>query len=166
MQWQHGAYTLFRNGSLLLDPIAVDGRQLVSDPCKLDNGMYSRYNQTELFKVLSAHNFHSCYIYIPLTTIQSYAVSTDPYHDVRRLDLKAFDGAPLQPMYIAYNPPEMLPSKTLNPLTTEAPKSKRQLSDGVSSPLSVQNLGLVNPDRWWWFGVFATSVGGLVMIYS
>lgn len=162
MQWQHGAYTMFQNGSLLLDPIAVDGRQLVSDPCKLDIGMYSRYNQSELFKVLPPYYISD----IPLTPIQSYAVSTDPYHNVRRLDLKAFDGAPLQPMYIAYNPPEMLPSKTLNPLTTEAPKSKRQLSDGVSSPLSVQNLGLVNPDRWWWFGVFATSVGGLVMVYS
>ena len=63
MQWQHGAYTMFQNGSLLLDPIAVDGRQLVSDPCKLDIGMYSRYNQSELFKVLSAPTFHSCYIY-------------------------------------------------------------------------------------------------------
>lgn len=123
----------------------------------ITNPSCSRYCQPLLFTPV---------IYIPLTPIQSYAVSTDPYHNVRRLDLKAFDGAPLQPMYIAYNPPEMLPSKTLNPLTTEAPKSKRQLSDGVSSPLSVQNLGLVNPDRWWWFGVFATSVGGLVMIYS
>ena len=75
MQWQHGAYTLFRNGSLLLDPIAVDGRQLVSDPCKLDIGMYSRYNQSELFKVLSAHNFHSCYIY-----------SADNYPVLRRFD--------------------------------------------------------------------------------
>ena len=75
MQWQHGAYTLFRNGSLFLDPIAVDGRQLVSDPCTLDTGMYSRYNQSELFKVLSAHTFNSCYIYF-----------TDTNPVVRRFD--------------------------------------------------------------------------------
>lgn len=51
MQWQHGTFTVNSNGSLTLTPYAVDGRQLLSDPCKYDVGRYTRYNQTELFKV-------------------------------------------------------------------------------------------------------------------
>lgn len=39
------------NGSLTLTPIAVDGRQLLSEPCNGDNAVYTRYNQTELMKV-------------------------------------------------------------------------------------------------------------------
>lgn len=53
MQWQHGAFTLFVNGSIVLNPIAVDGRQLLSDPCKKDIATYTRYNQTEFFKVFT-----------------------------------------------------------------------------------------------------------------
>jgi hypothetical protein len=51
MQWQHGSYAVFANGSLTLTPIAVDGRQLLSDPCKKDTGHYTRFNATERFKV-------------------------------------------------------------------------------------------------------------------
>lgn len=51
MQWQHGNFTVNGNGSLTLTPYAVDGRQLVSDPCKNDVGRYTIYNQTELFQV-------------------------------------------------------------------------------------------------------------------
>lgn len=39
------------NGSLSLTPISVDGRQLLSKPCDYEKGIYTRYNQTELFKV-------------------------------------------------------------------------------------------------------------------
>lgn len=51
MQWQHGTYTMEADGSLHLTPIAVDGRQLLSDPCTEETGIYTRYNQTELYKV-------------------------------------------------------------------------------------------------------------------
>ena len=154
MQWQHGAYTLFVNGSLSLTPIAVDGRQLLSDPCKHAVGTYTRYNQTQFFN--------------------KFSVYTDPYHDQRRLDLYAFDGAPLHPMYLAYNPPEMLPSDTLNPFHvqgSEGTKDKRQVGDdagGASYYMQalMQREGLANPDRWWWVGVVATSLGGFVMMYS
>ena len=52
MQWQHGTYVKNANGSLSLTPFGVDGRQLLSDPCNNKNGIYTRYNQSELFKVL------------------------------------------------------------------------------------------------------------------
>lgn len=51
MQFQHGTYSKAANGSLTLNPIAVDGRQLLSNPCSYDNAIYTRYNQTELFLV-------------------------------------------------------------------------------------------------------------------
>lgn len=51
MQWQHGKYQKNANGSLTLTPFAVDGRQLVSDPCEYDKSLYTRFRQTELMKV-------------------------------------------------------------------------------------------------------------------
>lgn len=51
MQWQHGKYKITENGSLILHPIAVDGRQLLSDPCKYPNSIYTRFNTTEIYNV-------------------------------------------------------------------------------------------------------------------
>lgn len=51
MQWQHGSYAVAFNGSLTLTPIAVDGRQLLSEPCQKDTGTYTRYNTTEHYEV-------------------------------------------------------------------------------------------------------------------
>ncbi|KAH3687960.1 hypothetical protein WICPIJ_001057 [Wickerhamomyces pijperi] len=97
--YQHGTYVKADNGSLTLTPIVVDGRQLLSDPCN-DGGIstYSRYNQTEFFK--------------------DHTVMVDPYYGRYKLTLYAFDGTPVQPLYLAYRPAMMLPTETLNP--TEA----------------------------------------------
>jgi hypothetical protein len=55
MQFQHGTVTSNADGSLDLTPFAVDGRQLLSDPCGgTDNkglATYTRYNQSETMKV-------------------------------------------------------------------------------------------------------------------
>lgn len=51
MQWQHGAFVKNADGSLDLTPIMTDGRQLLSEPCNGDHSIYTRYNQTETFKV-------------------------------------------------------------------------------------------------------------------
>lgn len=61
MQWQHGGWVKNADGSLTLTPLAVDGRQLLSDPCAGDNAIYTRYNQTETFKVggLVEHNMRN-----------------------------------------------------------------------------------------------------------
>lgn len=146
MQWQHGSYTLFVNGSLSLSPIAVDGRQLLSDPCKKAVSTYTRYNQTEFFK--------------------SFSVYKDPYHNEQRLDLYGFNGAPLHPMYLSYNPPEMLPSSLLNPVHSQT-REKRQVGDDAGYMQAIMRReGLVSPERWWWFGILATSVGGVVLMYT
>jgi len=155
MQWQHGTYSLPGNGSLVLTPFGVDGRQLTSSPCSYGDAIYIRYEQPELMK--------------------NYAVYTDPYHNVPRLDLYQFDGSPIQPMYLAASPPEMLPTQTLNP--TSAPsatgknKSRVKRQDGgdgnpAQERLESMNRNAIvtpkepfNPDHWWWAGVGLTALG-------
>ena len=166
IQWQHGTYTKNTNGSLSLKPIGVDGRQLLSDPCNYANSVYTRYNQSELFK--------------------SYQVLTDAYSKAQRLNLFAFDGAPLNPMYLAYQPPQMLPTQTLNPTSsatgggqassTGSSKLKKRfhggdehiVDDSFNAPLSRNALvkrrpkaAQIDADKWWWIGVGMTALGGI-----
>ncbi|KAI9795080.1 MAG: Reversal of tor2 lethality [Peltula sp. TS41687] len=153
MQFQHGTFTKTANGSLILTPFAVDGRQLLSDPCQYSNSIYTRYNQSENFL--------------------RYEVFKDPYHGVMRLNLYRFDGSPMNAMYLAYKPPQMLPTQTMNPTTsataaaqarqTGSGKVKRGLED-MSLPLNKhvlrkrqKDLG-VHADTWWWFGVALTAL--------
>ncbi|KAB8234134.1 Reversal of tor2 lethality [Aspergillus alliaceus] len=146
MQWQHGKFVLNSDGSLELTPIAVDGRQLLSEPCSSLKATYTRYNQTETFNV-----------------------SVDPYHGVRRLDLKSFDDSPMHPMYLVYSPPQMLPTTTLNPVS-ETGKSKRHVTRDTDRSTSLGNMirteELLNPDRWLWIGVLVTALGGITLFYS
>ncbi|KAK5059880.1 hypothetical protein LTR84_009763 [Exophiala bonariae] len=151
MQWQHGTYSLPGDGSIVMTPFAVDGRQLTSSPCQYDTAIYVRYNQPE--------------------TMKRYEVITDPFHNVPRLNLFRFDGAPLQPMYLVYSPPQMLPTQTLNPTATATgAKAKRTLDggDGGSQHPIIEPLNknaLVDPvkphnaDTWWWAGVGLTALG-------
>ncbi|KAK4544143.1 hypothetical protein LTR36_004641 [Oleoguttula mirabilis] len=167
MQWQHGAWVLNANGSLTTTPIDVDGRQLLSSPCDSDTSVYTRYNQTELF--------------------ERYAVTTDPYHNIPRLDLFSFDGSPMNVMYLVYSPPQMLPTTTLNPTatgtatSTSKAKAKRGL-DNADVPLNwkpnAQFFGAgdrgaaadggvvhhINADRLWWIGLAMTGMGGLLYL--
>ncbi|KKZ64284.1 protein ROT1 [[Emmonsia] crescens] len=125
MQFQHGRYKLELNGSLVLTPFSSDGRQLVSDPCAGENAEYYRYTQPELF--------------------QRYEVQIDPFHKIERLNIYRFDGSPLNPMYLVLRPPQMLPTRTLNPTdtpgapatTTAAAAGERKVkvkrADGIGS---------------------------------
>ncbi|TKA31381.1 hypothetical protein B0A50_02227 [Salinomyces thailandicus] len=172
MQWQHGNWVMNGTGSLILTPIAVDGRQLLSSPCDYDDGIYTRYNTSEVF--------------------ERYSVYTDPYHNVARLDLFQFDGSPMHPMYIAYTSPEMLPTSTLNPTTGTAASTaaatsnsklrKRSLRGHDGAPIirpqafdiglsgkegsvgSVQVVQRINTDRLWWFGLGMMGFGGLLYL--
>ncbi|KAF2722481.1 ROT1-like protein [Polychaeton citri CBS 116435] len=159
MQWQHGKWQMNSTGSLILEPIAVDGRQLMSSPCEFDTSIYTRYNQSETF--------------------ERYSVYTDPYHNVPRLDLFQFNGAPMQPLYLAFSPPQMLPTTTLNPTntagstasSTSSSKKKRGLDAEV--PINWKmNMGEgsnevvthINADRLWWIGLSMTGLGGLLYL--
>ncbi|OWP03466.1 hypothetical protein B2J93_7484 [Marssonina coronariae] len=160
MQFQHGTVVENTDGSLSLTPFSVDGRQLLSDPCEGDKAIYTRYNQSE--------------------TMKTYAVYVDPYSRRTRLDLYQFDGAPINPMYLAYTPPQMLPTVTMNPTisTPTATKAKRALAEGggigdeLVEPLNKNALHLkraserplvhrIDLNMVWWTGVGMTIFGGI-----
>lgn len=174
MQWQHGGWVMNANGSLSLTPIPVDGRQLLSKPCDYEKGIYTRYNQSELFKVRAYFKSQEpLKEYTLIAQPQQYEVLTDPYHGIPRLNLYEFDGTPMQPMYLVYSPPEMLPTTTLNPTTASATatgKSKRGLSQeapinwklNFEQKQAVDMAHMINADRLWWIGLAFTGIGGLL----
>ncbi|KAF3480550.1 ROT1 protein [Arthroderma uncinatum] len=154
MLFQHGKYEIHPNGSLVLDPTYFqdDGRKLESNPCKGKMATYSRINQIETFK--------------------RYEVQLDEFHGIQRLNLYGHDGAPVNRMFLVYKPPQMLPTKHLNP-TVHASKRKRDVVDGLfntpldrHSILPRQLLTSANMDRWWWLGVVMTFIGGIALFYS
>lgn len=169
MQWQHGTFEETDNTSLILTPFAVDGRQLLSDPCSSDKSSYIRYSQSE--------------------TIKTYQIYTDSYYGVLRLDLYEWDGTPMNPMYLAYDPPLMLPTITMNPTgsakktstsTAAASSSKANAKRGYSGdqeydlPLnkdaphikrdteSPQYLPYSNAV--WWMGIGMSLIGGVAYL--
>ena len=103
----------------------------------------------------------------------------DPYSNVQRLDLYQFNGAPMNAMYLAYQPPQMLPTITLNPTVaastatgakaTSTGNAKRSFHEPAGfehrEPL---NKDAILPkqepcktDKWWWFGVGLTAIGSV-----
>jgi len=70
---------------------------------------------------------------------------------------------------LAFSPPQMLPTTTLNPTATAkaTSKAKRGLNQGVPINFKMSGKGsyaheAMNPDRWWWIGLTLTGVGGLL----
>ena len=188
MQWQHGSFQQLINNTLLLNPIAVDGRQLLSAPCEFNTqSLYTRYNQSETFivGVSITHIMRESEMNRVNTVLsQTYdVVPIDPYHGIPRLNLFEFDGTPMNPMYLAYaGTPNMLPTSTLNPTSTStgAPatatssstSSKRKRSEPVLAALPIKTrallntkTALLNPDTWWWFGISATALGGVAYYF-
>lgn len=153
MQWQHGTYTLPGNGSILLQPIESDGRQLLSTPCQYDNSEYTRYYQPELIK--------------------SYSVETDKFHNVPRLNLFQFDGSPMMPLYLAYSPPQMLPTQTLNPTAVPSATGKVKRDQKIlmheDAPLNknavIQPKEPFDADKVWWAGIGLVAVGSALFMY-
>ncbi|KAG4439494.1 Reversal of tor2 lethality [Cadophora sp. M221] len=164
MQFQHGSVVENADGSLTLTPISVDGRQLQSSPCDGDHSTYTRYNQSE--------------------KMEKYAVYTDPYSKLTRLDLYQFNGAPIQPMYLAFTPPRMLPTITMNPTTTAGgKKAKRtagadpetEASHEYDVPLNKDAIHMkrdfeqpllhrIDLNMVWWTGVGMTVFGGVAYL--
>lgn len=77
-------------------------------------------------------------------------------------------------MYLAYKPPQMLPTQTLNPTSSatngvakSSGKAKRGLEglEGFGEPLNENVLSKrkepINADKWWWIGVGMTGLGGV-----
>ena len=124
--------------------------------------------------------FPSQYSYAPLLKFsQKYEVLRDRYSNTQRLNLYAFDGAPLNAMYLVYKPPQMLPTQTLNPTTaakTEAAqatntasKARRSLNnehtEEIFLPLNkkplLQRKQWTAADQFWWLGAGMTALGSV-----
>lgn len=145
--YQHGSYELLSNGSLVLTPLAVDGRQLLSDPCGYSESkaQYTRYVQATWFK--------------------TFQVMISPYHGRYTLQIFQFDGSLMQPLYLAYRPPLMLPTYALNP-TDASSKSATSLSRRVKRSLenlyrtnAVRDFSNAHFDRFWWVSVAVLGLG-------
>ncbi|CAD6505884.1 BgTH12-06816 [Blumeria graminis f. sp. triticale] len=157
LQFQHGTFTQNSDGSLSLTPFADDGRQLQSDPCANRHSLYTRYNQSE--------------------TMQKYQLSIDSYTKMKRLDLYQFDGTPVVPLYLAYSPPQMLPTITMNPVAkTNSKNRKRSIGstgqwESIDLPLNKHATHIrreirpslihtIDPSLMWWGGIAMTIFGG------
>lgn len=108
---------------------------------------------------------------------KKYEVVTDKFSNTQRLNLFAFDGAPINPMYLAYKPPQMLPTQPLNPTSTSAMEAEQTSSvptkRGLEDSKTVQMLMRTEhfsrtvwwctpiADRLWWFGAGMTALGGV-----
>ncbi|OBA22111.1 hypothetical protein METBIDRAFT_146502 [Metschnikowia bicuspidata var. bicuspidata NRRL YB-4993] len=153
MTYQHGTYELLSNGSLVLTPIAVDGRQLLSDPCgsSSSNAVYSRYVQSTWF--------------------EKYQVSVSSYYGRYMLQIYQFDGSKMQPLYLAYKPPVMLPTYALNP-TDAASETSSSLRRRIKRSLenlyrtsAVRDFSSPKLDMFWWaaVGVLGASSAAYVL---
>jgi hypothetical protein len=113
-------------------------------------------------------------------TVQWYEVMADPYHNIMRLNLYQFDGSPMNPMFLAYKPPKMLPTQTLNPTPTGTAAGSKATSNSrvkrdvggqeILEPLN-KNVKFyskepINADRFWWIGAGMTAIGGVAYLYS
>lgn len=150
--YQHGKYQLLANGSLVLTPLAVDGRQLLSDPCGISftHAQYQRYIQPTWFK--------------------TYQVMVSPYYGRMMLQIYQFDGSPMQPLYLAYKPPMMLPTHALNP-TDKASETSTSLSKRMKRSLENQYRtsaikDFSNPfyDMVWWGAVVLLGCGSAAYV--
>lgn len=162
MQWQHGTYQKLDDGSLVLTPIADDGRQLSSDPCNYDSSIYTKYNQPEVFKVRDSPSLGNQHAQELMRYDQKYEQLLDPYHSIQRLNLYRFDGSPIPVMYLAYRPPQMVPTRTLHPKATASAKTKRALEQIDGPRVWIDN------QRLWCFalGVGTMGIGGVLLYLS
>lgn len=84
------------NGSIILHPIAEDGRQQLQDPCAAESNVLRQFNQTTLFR--------------------SWRIFRD-LQGRNKLHVFRFDGAPFPPMFQVYQTPQMLPTRKLTNTT-------------------------------------------------
>lgn len=151
MTFQHGSYEILSNGSVILTPIAVDGRQLLSDPCgyKTDEAQYVRYEQKTWF--------------------EKYQVSISDYHGRYMLQIYQFDGSPMQPLYLAYKPPMMLPTFTLNPTSgsqATKPSVRKRVRRSLENQYRTNAVRQSSPvfEKFYWVGVLALGAGSAAML--
>ncbi|KAJ3735498.1 chaperone for protein-folding within the ER, fungal-domain-containing protein [Lentinula guzmanii] len=122
MNWVHGTYAQADNGSIILTPNG-DGYQQIQDPCAAVSNFIENYNDTELLA-------------------NGYYTFTDPTLGLA-LQLYAFDGSPLAPMYQVSSTPNMLPTQQLRNVTVATQVIQRRGNGVQSSRRILANWTLV-----------------------
>ncbi|GMM37171.1 Rot1 protein [Saccharomycopsis crataegensis] len=146
LQWEHGTYNI-SDGQINFQSIAVDGRQLLSDPCNDDGtSVYTRYSSN--------------------TSFSEYIVYVDSYNGRWKLQLYDADGAPIPPLWLAYRPALILPTETLNPTATASATSGSSSRRKVKRSLENQrktNAIRVTSDHSniWYFGIALFGLGAV-----
>lgn len=103
---------------------------------------------------------------------QKYEQLLDPYHNIQRLNLYRFDGSPIPVMYLAYRPPQMVPTTILHSAATTSANSgtkerlKRALEKHIEGPEAAGTW--IDTQRLWCFGlgVGTMGIGGVLMYLS
>jgi hypothetical protein len=112
--------------------------------------------------------------------ISEMQVLLDPYNQQWRLNLFEWDGTPMVPMWLAFRPPQMLPTQTLNPTTsttsipamaTPTAKVKRAMHLGyeaipqLEKTTTAQTMKSIflNDDFCFWLGIVITLMGSLLV---
>jgi len=121
--FQHGTYKLNPNGSITLNPFEPDGRIQVQDMCAAQSNVMQQFNQTVLFS--------------------GWRIFQDPSLGPK-LQIYRFDGAPLSPMYLVSDPPDMLPTQVLTQNVTIGQTGPvGAASQRISIPGGSMGVGLV-----------------------
>jgi len=116
LQWQHGNYQALQNGSIIMNPIASDGRQQVQDTCAAVSNIIQQFNSTVF--------------------MSTWENRTDPILG-QYLILYQFNGVPVQPLYPYASPPVMLPTQTLTANVTAGQQANGALYARAQSILSM-----------------------------
>lgn len=151
LEFQHGTLTLTpanatANASLLLTPLAADGRRLRSDPCSYTSAVLTRYAEP--------------------VTISQYLVSTDAYNGKQRLELYAWDGTPMNPLWRSSAEPVMLSTGALGAGRKRTRRWVGRSVGGLEGDWR-QGLGSGAAASWWlWAGLGLTGAGAALFLCS
>jgi hypothetical protein len=115
-------------------------------------------------------------------TFSEMQVLLDPYNQQWRLNLFEWDGTPVIPMWLAFRPPQMLPTQTLNPTTsytgvvaTSIPTSevRRAIHFGYEAIPQSEKTTVPVPDKkksiflndelCFWLGIIITLLGSILV---
>lgn len=98
---------------------------------------------------------------------QWYEIITDARHKKPRLNLYQFDGAPANPLYLEYRPPQMLPTTAFHstrPTDNENKKGRRKRDIGyeaIRNIKGVEKMGSVKEEWLVVLGIGMTALGSV-----
>jgi hypothetical protein len=107
--------------------------------------------------------------------VQDWAITSDNYRGQYKLQLYKFDGYPMNPMYLVYKPPLMLPTITMNPTaaatsaatasSTAKAKSRLKRSFENRSKTDAIKRPVIDGNFWWNVGMIMMIGGGGAFLF-